>query len=298
MRAKEDPGEFFNFHPPLVMDPTDMQRLYFASTRVWRTTDGATTWNPISPHFGVDASFAVQALGVTTSQDVVYAGTNNGRLELTTNATAESPAWTETQQNGLPNRIVTEIETMPGDPGTAYVTASGFDPAGGTGHVFKTTDYGAHWSNISANLPNAPANAIEIDWRTSPATLYVATDVGVFWSQNGGLSWNNTSVGAAVADGRRRHARPGCGQAAGRHTRPRDVPRPRASASYDKDARRHEERTRRWDGYERPRRDRLRPDLCLRLRRGHGCHPDGCAGERLGVLRLERGLCGHGHRVS
>ena len=52
---KEDPNEFFNFHPPLVMDPTDMQRLYFASTRVWRTTDGATTWNPISPHFGVDA---------------------------------------------------------------------------------------------------------------------------------------------------------------------------------------------------------------------------------------------------
>ncbi len=195
MRAKEDPNEFFNFHPPLVKDPTDTLRLYFASTRVWRTTDGATTWNPISPHFGVDPSFAVQAIGVTTSLDVLYAGTNNGRLELTTNATAGSPTWTETQQNGLPNRIFTEIETMPGDPGTAYVTASGFDPAGGTGHVFKTTDYGAHWSNISANFPNAPANAIEIDWRTSPATLYVATDVGVFWSQNGGATWNNTSTG-------------------------------------------------------------------------------------------------------
>ena len=79
LKSKEDPGEFFNFHPPLVMDPSDAQRLYFASTRVWRTTDGASTWNPISAHFGSDAGYAVQALGVTTSQDVLYAGTNNGR---------------------------------------------------------------------------------------------------------------------------------------------------------------------------------------------------------------------------
>ena len=156
MKTKKDAGEFFNFHPPIVMDPTDMQRLYFASTRVWRTTDGMMTWNPISPHFGADPGFAVQALGATTSQDVIYAGTNNGRLELTTNATAGSPTWIETQANGLPNRTFTEIETMPGAPGTAYVTASGFDPSGGTGHVFKTTDFGAHWTNISANLPNAP----------------------------------------------------------------------------------------------------------------------------------------------
>ena len=66
---------------------------------------------------------------------------------------------------------------------------------GRIGHVFRTTDFGAHWTNVSANLPNAPVNAIEVDWRTSPATLYAATDVGVFWSQSGGLSWNNTSVG-------------------------------------------------------------------------------------------------------
>jgi hypothetical protein len=195
LKAKEDPNEFFNFHPPLVADPANGQKLYFASTRVWRTADGATTWNPISPHFGPDPSFMVQALGVTTSPDVLYAGTNNGRLELTTNATAGSPTWTETQANGLPNRTFTEIETKPGSPGTAYVTASGFDPDGGSGHIFTTTDFGAHWTDVSSNLPNAPVNAIEIDWRTSPATLYAATDVGVFWSQNGGLNWNNTSVG-------------------------------------------------------------------------------------------------------
>ena len=40
------------------------------------------------------------------------------------------------------------------------VTASGFHPNGGSGHVFSTTDFGAHWTNISGNLPNAPVNAI------------------------------------------------------------------------------------------------------------------------------------------
>src|SRR4029078_11963813 len=51
------------------------------------------------------------------------------------------------------------------------------------------------WNNSAANLRSAPVDAIEIDWRTSPETLYVGTDVGVLWSQNGGLSWHDTSNG-------------------------------------------------------------------------------------------------------
>ena len=56
------------------------------------------------------------------------------------------------------------------------------------GHVFKTTNAGTTWTDISGNLPNIPADDLVVDpdivnW------LYVATDIGVYATTNGGTSW-------------------------------------------------------------------------------------------------------------
>src|SRR5439155_11294005 len=64
-----------------------------------------------------------------------------------------------TTANGIPARWVTDIEVKPDDAGTAYATVSGF----GTGHVFKTTNSGALWANVSGNLPDAPVNAVAVE---------------------------------------------------------------------------------------------------------------------------------------
>ena len=56
------------------------------------------------------------------------------------------------------------------------------------GHVFRTSDGGVRWVDISGNLPNVPPNAIVVDPDLAD-TLYVATDDGVFGTQNGGGSW-------------------------------------------------------------------------------------------------------------
>ena len=182
-----DPVEFY---APLIMDPANRNRLYFGTNRVWRTTNAASSWSPISDEFlGTITTIA------PASADTVYAGTSEGELEVTTNAAAGTPTWTDTAATPLPNRVFTDIEAKPGSPGRAYVTASGFDPDGGNGHVFMTRNFGATWTNVSGNLPNTPVNAIAVDWRTSPETLYAGTDVGVFWSSDGGTTWNNTSTG-------------------------------------------------------------------------------------------------------
>ncbi len=91
----------------------------------------------------------------------------------------------------LPNRFITDIAIKRSAPGTAWVTMSGYN----TGHVYVTQDYGATWTNISGDLPNAPVNSISIDSRYSPSRVYVATDVGVFWSVDGGDTWADTSSG-------------------------------------------------------------------------------------------------------
>ena len=68
---------------------------------------------------------------------------------------------------------------------TAYVTVMGF--TGGTGHVWKTTNAGTSWMDFTANLPDAPVNAVVVD--PASAKVYVATDVGVFLSSTSAAAW-------------------------------------------------------------------------------------------------------------
>jgi len=96
-----------------------------------------------------------------------------------------------TPDGKLPQRYITSMQIDPSDPNTVYLTMGGYgrrwippgalgDTVGevGTGHVFKSTDHGEHFTDISGNLPDAPAN-----WTVlHGGQLVVATDVGVFIS--------------------------------------------------------------------------------------------------------------------
>ena len=63
---------------------------------------------------------------------------------------------------------------------TVYVTVQGFNLANGAvPHLYRSTDAGAHWLNLSANLPSAPANAVVID-PNDANTVYIALDTGVY----------------------------------------------------------------------------------------------------------------------
>ncbi|MBS1799909.1 MAG: choice-of-anchor D domain-containing protein [Acidobacteria bacterium] len=58
---------------------------------------------------------------------------------------------------------------------TVYVTIKGFNAAS----VYRSLNAGASWTNITRNLPNAPANGIAVD-PNDANTVYVAMDAGVF----------------------------------------------------------------------------------------------------------------------
>ena len=71
----------------------------------------------------------------------------------------------------------------------AYLSYSGFNGFGGdtVGHIFKTTDGGTTWTDISGTaagaLPNTPVNDIAVVHLGSPLNfdaLFIGTDVGVF----------------------------------------------------------------------------------------------------------------------
>jgi photosystem II stability/assembly factor-like uncharacterized protein len=94
--------------------------------------------------------------------------------------------WTKISAPNLPNRWVSHVAIDPADSKVVYVTYSGFREGVHTAYVYRTRDGGAHWTNISANLPQAPVNDLNVIGHR----LYVATDVGVFTSSAQQVRWH------------------------------------------------------------------------------------------------------------
>jgi tetratricopeptide (TPR) repeat protein len=88
----------------------------------------------------------------------------------------------QTVHPDVPNKYFTHIEFDPTDENIIYLTVSGFDE----GHVFRTTNGGNNWENLSGItpngvLPNAPANDLIIRYPDATSKdLIVATDEGVW----------------------------------------------------------------------------------------------------------------------
>lgn len=175
--------------PPLATDPAHPLRMYWGCWQLYQTEDGGSEWTAISPSLlkgSDDHQGYIQAIAVTPSDSGrVYIGTSKGKVQTTASATAGANAQWADVSGGLPPRMVTAIAVDPLDAQVAYAVYagfSGFDDR--VGHVFSTVDAGAHWTDISGNLPNIPVNAIALDAAVAGA-IYIGTDVGVFVRQLG-----------------------------------------------------------------------------------------------------------------
>jgi hypothetical protein len=89
---------------------------------------------------------------------------------------------------------VTRVTADPFDDSIGYVTFSGFRLDDPLAHVFRTTDWGASWTDISGNLPDAPVNDLVVDPQDTDR-LFVGTDTGVYLTENLGGSWAKIGVG-------------------------------------------------------------------------------------------------------
>jgi hypothetical protein len=193
---------------PILLDPTspvEPNRVLFAggNSQVYRTINSAGGWSASSPALGG----AVLALALAPSSSaVVYAGTGVGRIWRSSDNGATLGNWVEITTGTvagsapLPQRAITDIVVHPTDPNTLYISFSGFNanPPTRPGHVYRgvSSDGGVTWmwTNITSNLPDIPASAIEL-LPSSPSTLYVGTDAGVFRTTNGGTTWGTFSDG-------------------------------------------------------------------------------------------------------
>ncbi len=186
-----DGNERCNWCTPVVMSPLDSRVLFYGAERLYKTTNGGQYWYPISPDLTGGGGHGNLVYGTITtisqsplSEDVIWAGTDDSRVWVTTDG---GSTWTMVSDS-LPNRWCTRVTADVFDVATAYVTFSGYKVDELLPHIFKTTDYGTNWQDISGNLVDIPVNDILPDPQ-NPQRLFIGTDFGMFYTEDGGSVW-------------------------------------------------------------------------------------------------------------
>ena len=187
---------------------------------VWKTTDGGTTWKPVSD--GQLRSSSVGAIAVSESNpDVVYAGMGETCLrgnimqgDGVYKSVDGGKTWTHVGLEAT--QAISKIRIDPRNPDVAWVAAFGH-PYGRNAErgVYKTTDGGKSWRKVLYRDDTSGAIDLSIDpkhpdvifaalWeasRTSWSMTSGGPGSGLFKSVDGGEHWTEITRNAGLPSG-------------------------------------------------------------------------------------------------
>ena len=185
-------GQPKNWNTPVLLDPLFPEILYYGTNRVWKSTNRGENWEPISPDLAQELIIGnlqygtVSTISVSTlDPNIIIAGTDNGKVWVTYNG---GNHWQDIS-SGLPDRWITSVAIDPFNTDILYTTLSGFRNNDYESHIYKSFNQGNTWTNIGDQIPDIPINKIIVD-PIKEGTYYIATDIGVFISEDEGVSWS------------------------------------------------------------------------------------------------------------
>lgn len=181
------------FVTEIVVSPNyQIDKTVFAGTLldgIFRTTDGGDTWTPVNT--GLNENYI---LSLAISPDFVF---DNTLFAGTTTDVFRSVDggnnWTEV--TGIIGGSPLSMAVSPdyGNDHTVFV---------GTGiynGIYKSTNDGDDWSNMSADLLVIQDVEISPDY-ANDQTVFAGTEFGVYKSTNGGFEWTEANNGLGVED--------------------------------------------------------------------------------------------------
>ena len=220
LRGYESPGDEayrFDWDAALIISSHDHKRLYHGGNIVLRSDDRGESWREISPdltrgvptivHKLMDRSWSIDEMVTKASfahivtiaespldENRLYAGSGDGLLHYTHDG---GENWTKAELNGLPEFArIHHIVASPHDENVAYAACHNFFAGDFKPYLYKTTDGGAHWTSISADLPEeyGTTYTIGVD-HVDPNLLFVGTMRGVFVSNTPEIEWVKLTAG-------------------------------------------------------------------------------------------------------
>ncbi len=203
-----------NWDSPLIVSPFDSNRIYFAAQYLFRSDDRGGSWKAVSPDltrhinrntlpvmgriWGVDAV----AKGASTSwygnivslaespkqEGLIYAGTDDGLVQVTEDGGAH---WAKIEHvAGVPDlSYVSRLEASQHDANVVYAAFDNHKVGDFKPYVLRSNDRGKTWTSIAGDLPQRGSVYAVVEDPIDPKLLYLGTEYGLYFSQNGGGAW-------------------------------------------------------------------------------------------------------------
>lgn len=216
--------ERFNWDAPINVSTHDPARLYHASHRVWRSDDRGDSWTPISGDltrngnrlknpiqgrkWGPEANWDFFAMSdfhtianfseSPVDENVLWAGTDDGLIQVTTNGGKE---WKKLEIGKLrgvkipANAYVNDIRADMFDKNTVYVALDNHKEGDYKPYLIMSDDLGKSWKSLAGDLPEK-----HLVWRitqdhVNKNLMFIGTEFGLFFTVDGGKKWTELNGG-------------------------------------------------------------------------------------------------------
>ncbi|HYK21378.1 MAG TPA: hypothetical protein VEV42_11630 [Pyrinomonadaceae bacterium] len=208
------PGQFRHaWTQPLVFSKADPHALYYANQFLYKTTNGGESWAQISPDLTREDPGAPSNLNDAAAADapadkrrgviytiapsplrasMIWIGTDDGLIHLTND---DGKTW----QNVTPPAItawskVVMIEASHFNVNEAYAAVERHQVTDYEPHIYRTTDAGKNWTEITRGLPaGVYVQTIKEDPHRR-GLLFTGTERAVFVSFDDGDHWQSLQL--------------------------------------------------------------------------------------------------------
>ncbi|MGZ3540837.1 MAG: WD40/YVTN/BNR-like repeat-containing protein [Vulcanimicrobiaceae bacterium] len=203
----------FGWTHPIFFSPANPSELLVAAQNVFSSTDHGQTWKILSPDLtrndkstegpsggpvdldqtGAETFPDISSLAVSPRNgDIMWAGSADGLVHVTKD---HGVHWTLVTPPALPQWAqISSIEPSHTSESTAYLTASRYQWDDFHPYVYKTTDYGAHWSAMTTGLPEDQYAFVVREDPREPRLLFAGTRSTAYVSLDGGARWQPLSL--------------------------------------------------------------------------------------------------------
>ena len=207
----------FQWNFPLLFSPNDPNTLYAGGDHLFKTTNGGTSWQAISPDLTRNDKSKQEPTGGPITKDnssieyydtiftlaespakqgVIWVGSDDGLVNVTQDG---GQHWTNVTPKDLPQWIqINSIEASPFDAGTAYFAATMYKLDDFRPYLYKTTDFGKTWTRIDSGIPPGAFTRVIREDPNRRGLLVAGTETGMFVSFNGGTLWRSFQLNLPV----------------------------------------------------------------------------------------------------
>nr|WP_293297683.1 glycosyl hydrolase [Allomuricauda sp.] len=206
-RDARDMKYLYNWNAPIIWSKHEPGTFYHGAQLVLRTRDNGVTWEEISPDLTRDQDalqgkgggpYTNEAVGAENygtlayiiesphEKGVLITGSDDGLVHITKNG---GETWQNITPKGLKECLVNAIEVSPHNPGTIYIATTRYKFNDYTPALYKSTDYGKNWTNISNGIPYGAFTRVVREDLEQKGLLYAGTEKGLYVSWNDGKMW-------------------------------------------------------------------------------------------------------------